>query len=76
MSLSQSLKLAIKSSDLPIREYTRNLELQIVQLQKKNVKLECNDLAQKTQISALKKQVTAYHKKGHVTVVVNRGLKS
>ncbi|PKO83743.1 MAG: hypothetical protein CVU17_06575 [Betaproteobacteria bacterium HGW-Betaproteobacteria-11] len=72
MRPSQTLKLAIKASDLPVREYVRNLELKIVQLQKRNVKLECDYLAQKTEIAALKKKVAAYHKKGHVTVVINR----
>lgn len=72
--VTQSLKLLLKSSQLPVREYVRNLESQIAQLQKQKAKLECNNTSQKHEIAALKKELNAYLKKGHITVLVNRNV--
>lgn len=66
----QTIKSAIQSSQLPIREYVRNLESENAKLQRKIAKFQCNDLSQKNEISALKKKLNAYLKKGHLTVVV------
>jgi hypothetical protein len=74
--VTQSLKLLLKSSDLPVREYVRQLELEIAKLQKENAKLECKDISQKLEIAALKNEVKAHLKKGHLTIVLNDPLKN
>ena len=58
--------------DLIIREYVRKLEAENARLQRKIARLECNDMSQKHEISALKKKLDAYLKKGHLTVIVRR----
>ncbi|HNV89127.1 MAG TPA: hypothetical protein PKL53_09215 [Methylotenera sp.] len=70
--ITHSLKLLIKSSQLPVREYVRNLEAENTKLQKQIAKLECNNISQKHEVSALKQKLNAYLKKGHVTVVLNK----
>lgn len=70
----QSLKQLIKSLQLPVREYVKNLESQIAKLQKQKAKFECNDMSQRHEIAALKKQLSACLKKGHITVLVNRNV--
>jgi len=72
--MSAHIKAALKSADLIIREYVKKLEAENAKLQRKIAKLECNDISQKHEISALKKKLDAYLKKGHVTVVVNRNV--
>ena len=66
------IKLALKSTDFIIREYVRTLEAENAKLQTKIAKLECNDISQKHEISALKKKLNAYLKKGHLTVGIDR----
>jgi hypothetical protein len=69
MADSQSLKLTLKSSDPIVRNYVRDLESEILKLQKQNTKLECTNMSNKHKIFALQKKLNAYFKKGHVTVV-------
>ena len=72
--MSVHIKAALKSVDLIIREYVKKLEAENARLQRKIAKLECNDMSQKHEISALKKKLNAYLKKGHITVIVNRNI--
>ena len=72
--MSAHIKAALKSADFIIREYVRKLEAENAKLQRKIAKLECNDMSQKHEISALKKKLNAYLKKGHITVLVNRNV--
>jgi len=72
--MSTHIKLALKSTDFIIREYVRKLEAENAKLQTKIAKLECSDMSKKHEISALKKRLDAYLKKGHLTVVVNRNV--
>jgi len=74
--MSTHIKSALKSTDFIIREYVRKLEAENAKLQTKIAKLECNDMSQKHEISALKKKLDAYLKKGHLTVVINRNVEA
>jgi predicted RNase H-like nuclease (RuvC/YqgF family) len=71
---TQSLKLLLKSSQLPVREYVRHLELENAKLQKQIAKLECTNMSHKNKIAALKKELNKDLKKGHLTVIVNRNV--
>jgi hypothetical protein len=71
---AQSLKLLLKSSQLPVREYVRHLELENAKLQKQIAKLECTNMSHKNKIAALQKELNKYLKKGHLTVIVNRNV--
>jgi len=68
MPKSQTLNLALKSADLVLRDYVRNLELENAKLQKQIAKLECASTSYKHKIAALQKELNAYLKKGHITV--------
>jgi len=43
--MSMHFKLALKSADLVVREYLRNLEMQNAKLQKEIAKLECTNMS-------------------------------
>ena len=81
MNESQALDLSLKSAESIVRDYVTNLEVknaglqeQIGKLQKQIVKIECASLSDKHKIAALTKELSAYLKKGHVTVqMVNYG---
>ena len=67
MEIASSLKLALKSSELIVRQYVINLESQNAKLQKEIAKLEAQNIGQKNEISALKKELRK-GKKVHVKV--------
>ena len=70
--VSRFLKLLLKSSQLPVREYIRNLEMENAKLQKQISKLECANMSHKHKVASLQKELNKYLKKGHLTVVVKR----
>ena len=72
----QTIKAAIKSTEVVVREYVKKLEAENARLQRQLAKLECNDMSQKHKISALQKKLNAYLKKGHITVIVDRSCAS
>ena len=74
MPKSQALNLARKSADLVLRDYVKNLESKNAKLQKQIAKLECASTSYKHKVAALQKELSAYLKKGHITVqTVNYG---
>jgi ribosomal protein L18E len=72
----QTIRAAIKSTEMVVREYVKKLESENAKLQRQIAKLECNDMSQKNKISALQKKLNAYLKKGHITVIVDRSCAS
>jgi len=49
----QTIRAAIKSTEMVVREYVKKLESENAKLQRQIAKLECNDMSQKNKISAL-----------------------
>jgi len=72
----QTLRAAIKSTEVVVRDYVKKLESENAKLQRQIAKLECNDMSQKNKISALQRKLNAYLKKGHITVIVDRSCAS
>jgi len=72
----QTIRAAIKSTEMVVREYVKKLESENAKLQRQIAKLECNDMLQKNKISALQKKLKTYLKKGHITVIVDRSCAS
>jgi len=68
----QTLKVALKSAELVVREYVKKLESENAKVQRQIAKLECTYMSQANKISALEKKLNAYLKKGHITVIVDR----
>jgi hypothetical protein len=72
----QTIRAAIKSTEMVVREYVKKLESENAKLQRKIAELECNGMSQKNKISAIQKKLNAYLKKGHITVIVDRSCAS
>lgn len=72
----QTLRAALMSAELLVREYMKKLESENAKLQRQIAKLECNQMSQTNKISALQKKLNAYLKKGHITVIVDRSCAS
>jgi len=70
--MSSHIKSQLKSANVIIRDYVRKVEAENEKLQRIIAKLECMDMSQKHEISALKKEVECLPKKGHITVHINR----
>jgi hypothetical protein len=61
--MSSHIKSQLKSANVIIRDYVRKVEAENEKHQRIIAKLECMDMSQKHEISALKKKLNAYLKK-------------
>jgi hypothetical protein len=68
--MAASIKSLLRTADPMLQQYVRGLVNENASLQKRIVKLECNEVSNKDRVAALQKEVNALVKKGHLTVVL------
>ena len=67
---TQTLNLALKSSELVVQEYVKQLEAINAKLQKQIAKLECDCTSYKHKIASIQSELNKRIKQGHTTVEI------